>query len=171
MVVSLSWMDDQAHAYFEARAKVLKTLAHASRLFIVEELSRGERCVCELTSMVGADISTVSKHLALLKSAGIVADRKRGMQVFYRLKTRRALGFLDCVGDLLMENSEELQRIASTHLDTGDRTEEYETENSHTRPAECPAPPSERRRRLTPAVAASESTGVGNLGVTCRGAR
>ncbi|MCL5268985.1 MAG: metalloregulator ArsR/SmtB family transcription factor [bacterium] len=72
-------------------------MAHPSRLFIVDELSRGERCVCELTDMVGADISTVSKHLALLKRAGIVTDRKKGLQVFYRLKTPCILRFFECV--------------------------------------------------------------------------
>ena len=58
----------------------MKALAHPSRLFIVDELSRsGERCVCELTEMVGADMSTVSRHLAMLKGAGIIEDEKRGL--------------------------------------------------------------------------------------------
>ena len=82
---------------YEAKARMIKALAHPTRLFMVEELAKGERCVCELRDMVGADISTVSKHLALLKSAGIVADDKRGLQVFYRLKTPCVLGFFDCV--------------------------------------------------------------------------
>jgi ArsR family transcriptional regulator len=82
---------------YEAKARMMKALAHPTRLFMVEELSKGERCVCELRDMVGADISTVSKHLALLKAAGIVADDKRGLQVFYRLKTPCVLGFFDCV--------------------------------------------------------------------------
>jgi ArsR family transcriptional regulator len=82
---------------YEAKARMMKALAHPTRLFMVDELSRGERCVCELRDMVGADISTVSKHLALLKSVGIVADDKRGLQVFYRLKTPCVLGFFDCV--------------------------------------------------------------------------
>ena len=82
---------------YEAKARMMKALAHPTRLFMVEELANGERCVCELRDMVGADISTVSKHLALLKTAGIVADDKRGLQVFYRLKTPCVLGFFDCV--------------------------------------------------------------------------
>jgi ArsR family transcriptional regulator len=82
---------------YEAKARLMKALAHPTRLFIVDELSKGERCVCELRDMVGADISTVSKHLALLKTAGIVSDDKRGLQVFYRLKTPCVLGFFDCV--------------------------------------------------------------------------
>ena len=56
---------------YEARVRVVKAMAHTTRMFIVDELSRaGERCVCELTEMIGADISTVSKHLAILKNAG-----------------------------------------------------------------------------------------------------
>jgi DNA-binding transcriptional ArsR family regulator len=82
---------------YEAKARMMKALAHPTRLFMVEELAKGERCVCELRDMVGADISTVSKHLARLKAAGIVADDKRGLQVFYRLETPCVLGFFDCV--------------------------------------------------------------------------
>ena len=62
----------------KARAAVYKALGHPTRLFIVEELSHGERCVCELTAMVGADVSTVSKHLSVLRGVGLVEDEKRG---------------------------------------------------------------------------------------------
>jgi DNA-binding transcriptional ArsR family regulator len=87
----------------ESRAKVMKALAHPSRLFIVEELSMGERCVCELTEMVGADVSTVSKHLGVLKRAGVVIDDKRGQQVFYRLRVPCILNFFGCVEAVLAE--------------------------------------------------------------------
>ena len=60
----------------EARAKIIKAMAHPSRLFIIEELSKHERCVGELTDMIGADASTISKHLSVLKNAGLVADEK-----------------------------------------------------------------------------------------------
>jgi ArsR family transcriptional regulator len=90
---------------YESRAKIIKAMAHPSRLFIVDELSRGERCVCELTAMIEADISTVSKHLRLLKQAGIVADRKEGLQVFYRLKAPCILQFFDCVESVQRENT------------------------------------------------------------------
>ncbi|MCK4535824.1 MAG: winged helix-turn-helix transcriptional regulator, partial [Desulfuromonadales bacterium] len=73
-------------AILDARAKVLKAMAHPSRLFIIEELEKGERCVCDLTEQIGVDVSTVSKHLSVLKQAGIVLDDKRGNQVFYRLR-------------------------------------------------------------------------------------
>ncbi|RPJ48319.1 MAG: transcriptional regulator, partial [Candidatus Latescibacterota bacterium] len=53
----------------EARARIIKAMAHPTRLFIVDELARGERCVCDLAEMVGADVSTVSKHLSILRNA------------------------------------------------------------------------------------------------------
>jgi ArsR family transcriptional regulator len=85
----------------EARSRILKALAHPSRLFIVEALGQGERPVAELAEMVGADMSTVSKHLALLKNVGLLADRKAGNQVFYRLAAPCALDFFACLESIL----------------------------------------------------------------------
>jgi len=82
---------------YEKKARLMKALAHPTRLFIVDELARGERCVSELRGLVGADISTVSKHLALLRSAGVITDEKRGLQVFYRLQTPCVLNVFECV--------------------------------------------------------------------------
>lgn len=96
-------LEGQTKAQMVERAKVMKALAHPSRLFIVDELSRGERCVCELTEMIGADVSTVSKHLALLKRAGVVIDERRGQQVFYRLRVPCILNFFGCVEAVLEE--------------------------------------------------------------------
>ena len=73
--------------HFAERARIIKALALPARLFFVEELVRHESCVCELTAMVSLDISTVSKHLSVLKNSGIVIDDKRGNQVFYQLRT------------------------------------------------------------------------------------
>ncbi len=88
-------------AHLDARAKVLKAMAHPTRLFIIEELEKKERCVCDLTEMIGADVSTVSKHLSVLKQAGIVIDDKRGNQVFYRLRVPCILNFFGCVESVL----------------------------------------------------------------------
>ena len=96
-------LEGQTKAQLEARAKVMKALAHPTRLFIVDELSRGERCVCDLTEKIGADVSTVSKHLSVLKRAGIVRDDKRGVQVFYRLRVPCILNFFGCVEAVLEE--------------------------------------------------------------------
>ncbi len=85
---------------FKAQAKVHKALAHPTRLFIVEKLSRQERCVCELTEMIGVEMPTVSRHLSVLKQAGILEDEKRGTQVFYRLLTPCVMNFFRCVADM-----------------------------------------------------------------------
>lgn len=85
----------------EARAEILKAMAHPARLFMMEELATGERCVCDLREMVGSDLSTVSKHLAVLRNAGLVAMEKRGPQVFYSLTTPCVLKFVDCVDNVV----------------------------------------------------------------------
>ncbi len=96
-------MEKNQRSRLELRAAVLKALAHPSRLFILEKLSEGSLCVNDLTKMIGADISTVSRHLSLMKNAGLIADEKRGKQVFYSVRMRCALNFLSCVEDVLKE--------------------------------------------------------------------
>ena len=98
-------MDAREQARVEARARILKAMAHPTRLFIIEQLSRGERCVCELTEMVGADVSTISRHLALLKNAGIVKDDKRGAQVFYSLHCPCVLNLFACIEGVLKKSA------------------------------------------------------------------
>ena len=106
-------MDAKTQALFEARAAIAKALAHPTRLYIVNELAQGERCVCELCAGIDADISTVSKHLSVLKNAGIVTDDKRGLQVFYRLRCPCILNFFGCVENVLQENARRQQILVS----------------------------------------------------------
>ena len=106
-------MDSKTQQKYEARAHVIKAIGHATRLFIVDELSRGERCVCELRDMIGADISTVSKHLSVLKQAGIVEDEKRGLQVWYSLRVPCILNFFKCVEDVLKANMKQAQQVVA----------------------------------------------------------
>lgn len=97
--------------HYEARARIAKALSHPSRLLMLEALEEGEMCVCDLTELVGADQSTVSKHLAVLKQAGIVEDRKDGTMTFYSLKICCLHGFWECVESVLRDNLKE-QRAA-----------------------------------------------------------
>jgi DNA-binding transcriptional ArsR family regulator len=90
--------------YFNDCSAIVKALAHPSRLIIVDELSRGERCVHDLTELVGHDISTVSKHLNLLKKNGLVEDDKRGKQVYYRLKIPYILNLFHCIEPVISAN-------------------------------------------------------------------
>lgn len=104
-------MDAKTQARFAARARIVKALAHPTRLFLVDQLSRKEMCVCKLAELAGADISTVSKHLSVLKSAGIVADEKRGNQVFYRLCCRCLLGLFECVESAIKSTAQEQLKL------------------------------------------------------------
>ncbi|KPK50932.1 MAG: ArsR family transcriptional regulator [Thiotrichales bacterium SG8_50] len=94
-------VNPKTKALFEARARIIKAMAHPTRLFIVHELSQGERCVWELHEKIEADMSTVSKHLAILRSAGIISDEKRGNQVFYTLRVPCVMNFFSCVESVL----------------------------------------------------------------------
>ncbi|CCO23468.1 ArsR/SmtB family transcription factor [Maridesulfovibrio hydrothermalis] len=103
------------HPNIEAKAKVFKALGHPSRLAIVEALCDGELCVCDIVPVVGRDISTVSKHLSLLKEAGILQHSKRGTNVYYRLAMDCVPGFLSCLENFLGKRFEEQARAYASN--------------------------------------------------------
>ena len=86
---------------YQKQADVVKGFAHALRIAILDFVKDGEKCVCELQAEIGADISTVSKHLAVMKRAGLVADEKRGLQVYYTLLSPCVLNFFECVESVI----------------------------------------------------------------------
>jgi DNA-binding transcriptional ArsR family regulator len=99
-------MDTKTQNRLEAKARIIKAMAHPTRLFIVETLAQHEHCVCELTEMIGADVSTVSKHLSILREAGIIDDEKRGSSVYYQLKMPCVMGFFSCVDTVIKSNAQ-----------------------------------------------------------------
>jgi ArsR family transcriptional regulator len=88
-------------ARYEARAAVAKALGHPTRLIMLDALQNKELCVCELTELVGADQSTVSKHLAVLKNVGLVDDRREGAMSIYRSTCPCLQGIFECVESVL----------------------------------------------------------------------
>ena len=105
-------MNRRQRAMYEARARIVKALAHPARLLIVDELAKNPLCVCDIRERVGSDLSTVSKHLSVLKNAGIVADEKRGVQVFYRLRCPCAVDFFACAETVLKTTAKDQMRLA-----------------------------------------------------------
>ncbi|MEI7904519.1 MAG: metalloregulator ArsR/SmtB family transcription factor [Candidatus Firestonebacteria bacterium] len=89
-------MVKKSNELYEKQAEILKALAHPIRLKIIELLASGEKCVCEIFPAVKAERSNVSRHLASLLRAEIVACRKEGLKVFYNLKISCANSFLSC---------------------------------------------------------------------------
>jgi ArsR family transcriptional regulator len=92
-------------ARYRARAEIVKALAHPTRLMMVDKLAAGECCVCELRDLAGVDISTVSRHLALLQKAGIIASDKRGLYVYYRLCCPCIGDFFGCIERILQKRA------------------------------------------------------------------
>ncbi len=80
----------------KARARVMKALASPVRLKIVEELSRGERCICELQPLFPMNKSTLSRHVTELKNVGIVGERRAGVRCYLRLLTPCVLNMFEC---------------------------------------------------------------------------
>ncbi len=76
-------------------------MAHPSRLLMLDVLQKQEMCVGDLTDQVGADQSTVSKHLAILKEVGLVAVRKEGALSYYRVACGCLDGFFSCLESVL----------------------------------------------------------------------
>lgn len=73
---------------------VFKALGHPVRLKLVREVAKGERCACELVELAGLAGSTVSRHLSVLREAGIIGEEKRGQRVYYRLELRSVANFM-----------------------------------------------------------------------------
>lgn len=82
---------------YEARARIAKALAHASRLQMLDLLQQRERTVTELTQAIKADQSTVSKHLSILRNAGLVSSRKAGAASLYYVTCGCLEGFFACL--------------------------------------------------------------------------
>lgn len=82
----------------EGSAAVFKALGHPTRLWMVEQLRDGQEvCVGEFVKNVGAEFATISRHLAMLKSAGIVTCEKHGREIHYRLVCPCVMNVVDCL--------------------------------------------------------------------------
>ena len=88
------------------KTKMIKALANPTRLLIVDLLAGGEKNVSELIELTGEEQSNVSKCLGVLKTNGIVKDRKDGMNVYYTLNVCCMGEFLTCINKVLEENLE-----------------------------------------------------------------
>lgn len=82
------------------QSKIFKALGHPSRLLMVDALRAGEMCVCELQALIGDDMSTISKHLSILKAVDIISSKKRGTNIYYTLTLPCLDSFLTCTGEL-----------------------------------------------------------------------
>ena len=110
-------VDENTRKLYEVQAEVFQAAAHPLRLAIIDYLSKGEQCVCDIARHADARRSNVSRHLALMLNAGIVDCRKEGLKVIYSLKTPCIVNFLSCVNEVirnkLQTNAVMLEKISS----------------------------------------------------------
>lgn len=99
-MVKCQYMRTRTKDDYAAQAVAIKAMAHPTRLLILNTLKAREACVCELQELVGDDMSTVSKHLSILKNAGLVAARREGRWLHYRLLCPCLLEFTGCIARL-----------------------------------------------------------------------
>lgn len=90
---------------------MLKALAHPTRLKILEKLQDGPCCVCKIIPYVGGEQSNVSHHLAILKRAGIVRDKKKGKEVWYEVCDPAVFSLLRIINQIILKNLKNKQKI------------------------------------------------------------
>jgi ArsR family transcriptional regulator, arsenate/arsenite/antimonite-responsive transcriptional repressor len=88
----------------EIRSRIIKAMAHPVRLMAIDVLKDGDRSFSTLNDMFNLDKSTVSKHLLVLKEAGIVSSRKDGGDMIYRLEVPCITDFFGCVTAVIENN-------------------------------------------------------------------
>ena len=96
-------MSTDTDQLYRMKAEVFKALGHPIRLKIIERLGDGEKTVTQLMEATGSEPSNTSRHLSVLKRAGIIRDRKEGLNVYYRLEIGCTLNFFSCVNDVLQQ--------------------------------------------------------------------
>lgn len=98
-------------AHYEARAVVAQAMGHPARMLVLDVLAEnGECCVCELTELIGSEMPTVSRHLAVLKNAGLIRDDKRGKNVYYSLNCPCLGAFFSCIEEVLKKTADKHAR-------------------------------------------------------------
>jgi DNA-binding transcriptional ArsR family regulator len=95
----------------KVKAEILKALAHPVRIILVDALSKQDMCVCDLNTLVNVDQSSVSRHLAQLKKAGIVSERRDGMRVIHHLETPCIFNAISCAENVLTSRHSKEKKI------------------------------------------------------------
>ncbi len=93
----------------EIRAKIIKAMAHPVRLMVIEFLKNGDQSFSEIFDLFDLDKSTISKHLLVLKEAGIVSSRKDGSDMIYKLVVPCVTDFFSCVTAVIQSNVKKQQ--------------------------------------------------------------
>jgi DNA-binding transcriptional ArsR family regulator len=104
-------LDKKKQMLFIKQAEVAAALAHPVRIAILDFLKDGEQCVCDIADYVGSERSNVSRHLAVMVSAGVLEYHKAGLKVIYSLKCPCILDFFSCIVGVLKQQAKENEKL------------------------------------------------------------
>jgi rhodanese-related sulfurtransferase/DNA-binding transcriptional ArsR family regulator len=110
-------------ALFTHFAAVAKTLGHAHRIELLEQLAQGERSVDALAQKTALTIANASQHLQHLRRAGLLATRREGKFVYYRLADDSVLQLLSALGKIAERNVAEVERLMRSYFHNRDSLE------------------------------------------------
>src|SRR6516165_3357635 len=110
-------------ALFAQFAAVAKALAHSHRLELLEQLAQGERTVEVLADRTRLSIANASQHLQHMRRAGLVANRRDGKFVYYRLNDDAVLDLLAALRRIAERNSAEVERVIRSYFGKRDSLE------------------------------------------------
>ena len=110
-------------ALFDEFARAAKALASGRRIELLDVLANGERTVEVLASEVGLTVANASQHLQVLRQAGLVATRREGTWVYYRLAAPEVFGLWRALRTLAASRLAEVERLAAAYLGARDELE------------------------------------------------
>jgi ArsR family transcriptional regulator len=90
---------------------LLRAIAQPTRLRILYFLKDGEKCACEIIPKMKEDQSNISRHLTLMKDAGILESRKEGVSVYYKIKDKRVFTLLSLVDEMIKAEIKEKAKV------------------------------------------------------------
>lgn len=102
--------------FYKLKTNIIKALANPIRLMIIDYLRDGEKCVCEIVEKLGEEQSNVSKSLGILKSNGLIKDRKEGLNVYYKLNLCCINEFFCCLDNIISENLNQQKELVEKAL-------------------------------------------------------
>lgn len=104
-------MKEHQELVFKIKADFLKALAHPIRLAIIEHLKSKEASVGEIGKELAVEQSSLSKHLAILRQAGILGSRQEGVTVYYSIRDREIFSVLRPIAEILRKRLQESQKV------------------------------------------------------------
>jgi len=97
-------MDPSRHEWLELSSDIFKALSHPARFELLQNLSDGPRCICDMAGPLGLAPSLAAKYVAQLRQAGLIEMERKGARIEYRLVTPCVLELAECAVKAVLAN-------------------------------------------------------------------